>query len=403
MKKFLKSIIAILAMTAVSCETADIGQEGDDKPQQGTDAEIMAKSPAYVNANLVYYGDYGSEGTSDWWVLTLYTDMEVEGGYPIGPGQMVALSLNTVYNPDQTADPAMIAGTYHAQSGSMDFSPGTFMPGYEETLSLPTGGDLVIASDTFYADIAEGETEFDADCISYGDIAVTANGDGTYTVSAILTGDQYLKRYVYYSGPLKAVDGSYDPEANIPNSNLTSDLQLDGSTFTKAKLIDYGPSFGIPTGLKERYKKYCLIIAEDGIDLSQERPSGTGRLLRIETFVPDASTLETGLPAGEYTIAKQLPDGGILGEDITTFTIVQGYPNRFEDNYGTWYQELKDGAWVNYARITDGTMSVARDVDGYAYSLDIIFKDCSDPAFTISCNWKHADVIDNTLDRNIYD
>ena len=48
----------------------------------------------FVNSNLVYWGDKDGVGT-DHFVLTLYTDMEVDAtGNPIGPGKIMRSSLN---------------------------------------------------------------------------------------------------------------------------------------------------------------------------------------------------------------------------------------------------------------------------------------------------------------------
>ena len=72
-------------------------------------------------------------------------------------------------------------------------------------------------------------------------------------------------------------------------------------------------------------------------------------------------------------------------ENIVPFRVVEGCANVFEYNTGTWYQELSDGMWVNYGRITGGKVTVERD--GNAHTLTIELTDCSDPAFSVSGVW----------------
>lgn len=60
----------------------------------GEDVNPAPEVVEFVNSNLVYWGDKDGVGT-DHFVLTLYTDMEVDAtGNPIGPGKIMAFSLN---------------------------------------------------------------------------------------------------------------------------------------------------------------------------------------------------------------------------------------------------------------------------------------------------------------------
>ena len=66
---------------------------GEGKPG-GEDVNPAPEVVEFVNSNLVYWGDKDGVGT-DHFVLTLYTDMEVDAtGNPIGPGKIMAFSLN---------------------------------------------------------------------------------------------------------------------------------------------------------------------------------------------------------------------------------------------------------------------------------------------------------------------
>ena len=79
---------------------------------------------------------------------------------------------------------------------------------------------------------------------------------------------------------------------------------------------------------------------------------------------------------------------GVAREDVVPFRIVEGKPDSFENNTGTWYQEIDGTQWIEYARITDGSVTVGRD--GTAHKLTIDLKDCSDPAWTLSGTWQTA-------------
>ena len=383
MNRFFKTASAFLAIAAVACEP----QNAEKNDDSGEVSVIQERSPEYSEASLVYYGGDEEIG-SDWWTLTLYTDMEVTGGYPIGPGQMISISFNASRASDQTPDTGNIIGTYTEQSNTGDFSAGTFVPGSENSVDMP-GGAVTMPMDTFFGDIAEGETDFEPKYIMEGDFSIEDNGDGTWTVSAIFVDHRYMKHYVYYRGALDPVDRSSGSGEDIPNSNLTSDLEL--TTLTRAQLVDYGASYGEPVDLKEPYRKFLLYLAEDGVDLTSEWASGTGKLLRIELFVSKSTDVEDGLPQGEYTMAPDAGNGGILSTDILPFRIIQGYPDKFTFNTGSWYQEMTEGTWVNYARITGGSINVTRDGD--AHDIVINLTDCSEPAHTITCRWQSTEPI----------
>lgn len=399
MTRLFKVPVVALALLAMACEKQD-GGDGDGNTGTPGDPAIIERSPEYVNANLVYYGSEGLT-ESDGWILTLYTDMETDGGYPVGPGQSISLSFNAEYNPEQTPDLGRIAGTYGPQSGYGDFSAGTFIPGEEVDAGIP-GQEIILHQDSFFAEISDGSTEYEADLLREGSFTITDNGDGSWTIEGVLVGTDYEKRYVHYTGPLDPVDRSGSgPDESVPNSTLTADLEIAGTSLTKAKILDYGPSYGIPSDLKQPYKKFVLFMAEETVDLTADWPAGTGRLLRVEVFVSGTDDMNDGIPAGTYEMAPMYnAAGGIVSTELVPFRIVPGVPDRFTDNSGTWYQELTDGAWTNYARLSGGTITVTRDGD--AHELEIRLTDCSDPAFDVTCNWTFREPIP-AVDRNYFE
>lgn len=106
MHKNLKIVLPLLAaaMIAVACDDDNNGVPGEPilppgESDGGGYEEVEPERPEYVNANLVYYGNDGVSESSDGWVLTLYTDMTVETGYPVGPGQMLSITINATPSP----------------------------------------------------------------------------------------------------------------------------------------------------------------------------------------------------------------------------------------------------------------------------------------------------------------
>ena len=106
MHKNLKIVLPMLAaaMIAVACDDDNNGVPGEPilppgESDGGGYEEVEPERPEYVNANLVYYGNDGVSESSDGWVLTLYTDMTVETGYPVGPGQMLSITINATPSP----------------------------------------------------------------------------------------------------------------------------------------------------------------------------------------------------------------------------------------------------------------------------------------------------------------
>ena len=146
--------------------------------------------PEYVNANLIYYGGDDMDGLSDYWVLNLYTDMEVMDGYPVGPGQFLSLAMNAPYNEAQQPSLESLVGQYVMPANSMDFSAGTFIQGEMHEIDLP-GGSIMRPDGCFFGDIPFGETEFEPDLLREGSFTVLDNGDGT--ISDLATGLMWQK------------------------------------------------------------------------------------------------------------------------------------------------------------------------------------------------------------------
>ena len=322
----MKKIFVTVLMAAAVCACDKVTPEPEPEPQppvedDGGFEEPVPDRPEYVNANLIYYGGDDMDGSSDYWVLNLYTDMEVRDGYPVGPEM------------------------------------------YE--IDLP-GGSMMQPDGCFFGDIPSGETEFEADLLREGSFAVTDNGDGTFTVEGIMVGTEYMKRYFSYTGKFEPVDRAEEGQGtDVPNTNLTEDVLLEG--LTEARLIDKGDYFFTGEG---NYRLFLLYIAEPGVNLSQDWPSGTGRLLHLELFVPADADPADGIPAGEYIMANRINGGYMDKESIVPFRIVEGAADVFEYNTGTWYQEIKEGVWVNYGRITGGTVTVDRNGDSHTLTIE---------------------------------
>lgn len=384
MRRHFEKIVLLFAMAfvVIACDKDDneIVTPGQNTGSGGFE-ELVPERPNYVNANLVYYGGDQYSESSDYWVLNLYTDMKVEGGYPVGPGQMISLAINSTKNEAQEPSLEYLVANYSVIANSGDFSAGTYIPGEMYTIDLPDGS-IEMADGTFFADITAGETDFEPDLLREGNFSISDNDDGTYTVEGVLVGNYYTKRYFSYTGKLEPVDRAGESgEPEIPNTNLTKDVELNG--LTKSRLIDKGDYFFLGD---ESYRLFLLYLAGPTVDLSAEWPSGTGALLRLELFVPWESDAADGIPEGTYTMANRTESGGIPKDAIVPFRIVEGLPDNFEYNMGTWYQELTDGVWTNYGRIADGTVIVEREGDAHIITINL--SDCSSPAHSVSGVWK---------------
>ena len=381
-----KIFVTVLMAAAAVCACDKVTPEPEPEPQppvedDGGFEEPVPDRPEYVNANLIYYGGDDMDGSSDYWVLNLYTDMEVRDGYPVGPGQLLSLAMNSPYNEAQQPSLESLVGQYVMPANSMDFSAGTFIQGEMHEIDLP-GGSIMRPDGCFFGDIPSGETEFEPDLLREGSFTVLDNGDGTFTVEGIMVGTEYVERYFSYTGKFEPVDRAEGGQGtDVPNTNLTEDVLLEG--LTEARLIDKGDYFFTGEG---NYRLFLLYIAEPGVDLSQDWPSGTGRLLHLELFVPADADPADGIPAGEYIMANRIDGGYMDKEDIVPFRIVEGAADVFEYNTGTWYQEIEESVWVNYGRITGGTVTVDRNGDSHTLTIDLT--DCGDPAHMVYGVWE---------------
>lgn len=364
--------LAALAFLAGACDDAATG--GTEEP-----APAAPQPTVYPNASLVYYGADDEELPSCLFELTLYTDMELDAtGNPVGPGQILRVSFNApLFAPDAEAYP-LPEGRYRSASSASDFTPGTLNFGYMNRLDLPTGA-VNIPAGSFYGDIPEGATDFDADLLTDGYCEVSRDEEGRYTVTGILVGDRSTKRRFIYTGELLTIDRS-DPAVTVEDTTLDGDLTL--TTLTQAKLEDKGDSFFLQD---ESYRTFLLHLAEATVDLSQSWPRGDGRLLRLELFVPWTADARDGIPEGTYRVVSR-QNGGIPRELVVPGNMPAGQSGKYTYPSGCWYQQLSDGLMQGYACIAGGAMIVTRTGDLSRLEIDLL--DGQDgSAHHIRCHW----------------
>ena len=384
MKKIYVYLLALIAATAiVSCD--DENNEQQTGPEEVPDPELPADTSIhFTNAELIYMGDEDAIGT-DLWYIKLYTDMEVdELAAPIGPGQLMQISLNTRYAEGSEPDPTAVSGDYVPQASLSEFPVGTFNLGTMNAIPMPDV-TLHLPDHTYFGDLSKGSTEYVPDLIERGTISVDYAADGTLSVSGMVAGSRFLKHRFDYKGTPKMVDRS--PEI-VPNSTLDEDI-TDLSMLTKTRLWDMGDGFGLGN---DSYRLFQIFLAEPTVDLTENLPKGDGRALRLELFVEWSATAGEGIPEGTYT-ASLRTGGGIDRKDIVPFRIVTGQHDRFLLPSGTWWQTFVNGKWGDtYACIDDGTVTVKRPDGGYEIELDLI--DCNDPAHHIKGTWKSSEPLD---------
>ena len=376
-KKIMKLLgVCLFAVASVgvltACSDNDAENPEGGKPG-GEDVNPAPEVVEFVNSNLVYWGDEDGVGT-DHFVLTLYTDMEVDAaGNPIGPGKIMAFSLNVPPFASGTTEFPLPEGTFDAAPNGYTFNEWTFNLGYMNQMDLPTG-KVEVPAGSFYGDVKAHSTSVDADLLSGGKMTVKRSADGEYTISGVLVGDLSLKRYFTYTGKLTTIDRHGSTE-EIPNSTLNADLTLN--EWAQARLQDKADFYYLQD---ESCRVLELYLAEEGVGLAETWPTGNGRVLKVEFFVEWATDVTQGIPAGTYkVVARDEESKGIPREFLKPGGIASGYPNVFTYPAGTWYEKISNGTMKEYARIDAGTMTVVRDGDKHTLTIDFIDCDKAHP------------------------
>ena len=378
MKNYLKLITPFLAILCFACERPEAPSVEKPGPEEGF-IEDVPDTVTFTNSQIVYYGGEGRDEISDCWAIKFYTDMELdEVGNPIGPGAVMQLLLNTVYNEKQGADTNLLVGSYREMSNSGDINPGKFLSGYMVTLELP-GMTVEMADGTFFADVASGSTIMNYDLLDEGVVSVEKGDDGKFYIEGVLVGGKYTKRYFNWSGTIV-------PKVNVPEETPNSTLKQDlkDISFAQAQLQDKGDYFFLKD---ETYRCLLLYLGEESVDMSSYRPAGNGAVLRLEVLVPWSVDYKTdGIPEGTYTMISRNIDTSIDRDKIVPGAAIPGLPNVFAawKVSGSWYYDLVDGVWgQTYARIDKGTITVTKDTDGWPvvkYDLE----DCQIPSRKIA-------------------
>lgn len=350
---------SLSAILLFACSETNI-IPSDDAEENPSFVEAVPVTVTFTNADFIYDGDDIGEGISDGWTVKLYTDMATDpAGNPIGPGYVVQLLLNVPFNESQIPDAEYLTGTYSEMYNSGNFSPGTFVSGYLNRIDLP-GETVEMPEATFYASIPDESVEMDYDLIDEGAVSIVSEGEGIYSISGIVVGKKYTKRYFKWTGTVQARN---NVRQETPNSTLRQDII--NPSFTKGFLQDKGDSFYLGD---ESYRCVILYLGENEVEMTSGRPSGNGAVLRIEMLVPwDADISTEGIPAGIYTMISRNPDTSIDRDKIVPGIAIPGLPNVFAawKLSGSWYYELDNGEWTEvYARIDGGSVTVERSPDG---------------------------------------
>lgn len=352
----------------------------DAEQQHVVDEPFVPREPEkieFAEIEVTYHGDDIGEELSDGWLIKLRTDMEIDdAGNPIGEGAVMQLLLNAPYDVEQSANVEYIVGSYAVQTNSGDFSPMSFVPGYMTTIDLP-GGRIEVADGSFFATLDEGSTTMNYDLLDEGSLQITIGDESAVSIEGVVVGNSFLKRYFSWSG---SFDIKSEVEQGVPNSTISQDIELND--FTQAQLQDRGDIFYLKD---ESYRSFLLFLADDGIDMVSWRPQGSGKVLRLELLVPWSSDKSEGIPAGEYTMLHRNDDTSIDRDQIVPYRLVPGLPNRFSYPYiaGSWYIEMEDGEWVDYARLIGGELVVERGDDG-SHGLRFDLVDCSKSGYEVA-------------------
>lgn len=360
----------IMAIAIASCEKAPADVGNDDSP---VFKEPVPEIMSFAEASLSYYGDDSFSGVSDLWILEL-DGCSLAGG----DTYRVAVSLNTMT--EESGEPVLdcLSGKYYMGSYTGDMSAGTFNSGYMDDVDTPDG-EVQRPAGSYFDRVLDGVSV--PDLLREGYCSISFGEDGTMSVDGMMVGTEYRKRYFTYKGDPEVSDKTGWTGSGIPNTNITGDVEL--TSLTQTRLVDKGDSYLLGD---QSYRLFEFYLADSGIDLSSQWPSGSGELLRIELFVPWETDPEDGIPAGIYSVPENVPvSGGLYRGDIVPYRIVPGYPDRFTGNTGTWYQRLENGRWSDYARITGGTVTVERPDGKYRITVDLT--DCGEPSHHVRSIW----------------
>ena len=220
--------------------------------------------------------------------------MEVDAtGNPIGPGKIMAFSLNVPPFASEATEFPLPEGTFDAALNGYTFDEWTFNLGYMNQIDLPTG-KVDIPAGTFYGDVKSYSTSVDADLLSGGKMTVKRLSGGEYSISGTLVGDLSLKRYFTYTGKVITID-RHESKDETPNSTLTTDIALNG--WTQARLQDKGDSYYLQD-------ESCRVVEplSGGREYKSCRhftSTGNGRVLKVEFFVEWATDVTQGY-SGRY-------------------------------------------------------------------------------------------------------
>lgn len=367
------AVLSLLLLLPAACkddtETIPIVIQEEGEPDFPFD-EPQPEEILFTNAELIYRGDDGNTGVSDLWQLSLWTDMPIdETGNPVGPGKLIRVSLNA--EPLTEGAPlAVPPGIYAEPENYWSFNPFTFNEGEMQSLPLPTG-TVELPAFSFFGELADGRTDYDPDLLREGYCQVKLLSDGTYAVSGILVGRQFIKRVFAYTGALEAVDRR-DENPETGNSSLTADADL--GLLTQARLKDTGNPYYLPADdgsgkpNATSYRAFQLVLAGSGIVIDDLDHADSGKVLQMEIFVPYETDVREGLPAGTYRIVPRL-EGGIDRSDIVPGNIPAGhYDGAFK---GAWYRRFAADSMQDFAAVEGGTLTVVRtESGGHRFEID---------------------------------
>lgn len=388
MKIFQKLGIFVICGMCGVISVACSDDKGSVPPPAGED-EIPVNEPVeFTNAGLVYYGMGGITESCEF-EFTFYTDMEIDpAGNPIGPGKVMRLNFNATPFEDGETAFVVPSGRYSAAQTSYTFSPFTFNWGYMTSYDLPSG-TVEIPKNSFYGELAEGETVFEPDLLNYGAFDVQVAADGTYTIVGCVVGcgknATFRKRNFTYTGKIETVDSSDDISAT-GDTTLDADLVLGG--FTKARLKDQGDLFYLQDN---SYRAFDLWLGDDAADFENEWPS-SGSMLKVTFLVPFDAAVADGVPAGEYVMMTDRVDGGIDRTEIVPYKLRPGVAGQYTHPSGSWYLSYADGALSKYARISAGKVSVERTGDAHTFVIDL--SDCASEPHKVTCRYSQSEPVE---------
>lgn len=323
-KKSLTKTLAVKALKSGTSQfTVQIGEQS-----HVCDVTVNQKIFTFSGAKASNWGDYYETETNNFEMLLYDNTISFnDEGRIIGNGNVLFLDFYLPLSHNTLSQGEFILST----EGEIH----TFYPGE----AFEYDGDLYVVGTHIRQYTDDG---IYATLINDGDFSITKKGS-TFEVS----GDLVLEDD-------EIIQFSYEGIVNESDERNPEDIKAD---MTKGLLVYYGDAYN-----SKSTNNFNAFLGTDDIDFDAETWEGDIFQLEFNTTL----SVKDYIPEGTYNmIAKSISE--LTTEDLKTFTLVPGYTDKSDNEWGTWFfgESIK--------KIKTGTMEVVKSGDDYV--IEYVFFD----------------------------